>query len=88
MRPVRLTPDIDVVLGIDVLHDAPGAPPYNDDLRQRALEVHLGDLFIAVAGCDDLIAMTRASGRPVDLDDLTALTEPEQQASGSAGEGS
>lgn len=61
---------------IDVLHDAPGAPPY-DDLRRRALEIRLGDLELAVAGRDDLINMKRASGRAVDLDDLAALTEPD-----------
>jgi len=61
---------------IDVLHDAPGAPPY-DDLRRRALEIRLGDLKLAVAGRDDLISMKRASGRLADLDDLAALTEPE-----------
>ena len=60
---------------IDVLHDAPGAPPY-DELRGRALEIRLGDIELAVAGRDDLISMKRASGRPVDLDDLAALTEP------------
>jgi hypothetical protein len=59
---------------IDVLHDAPGAPPY-DELRERALEVQLGDLTLAVAGRDDLISMKRASGRPVDLEDLATLTE-------------
>jgi predicted nucleotidyltransferase len=63
---------------IDVLHDAPGAPTY-DELRRRALEIRLGDMQIAVAGLDDLISMKRASGRPVDLDDLAALTEPEHE---------
>jgi len=63
---------------IDVLHHAPGAPPY-DDLRGRALEIRLGDVALAVAGRDDLISMKRASGRPVDLDDLAALTEPEHR---------
>ena len=61
---------------IDVLHDAPGAPAY-EELRRRALVVELGDLQIAVAGRDDLINMKRASGRPVDLEDLAALTEPD-----------
>lgn len=61
---------------IDVLHDAPGAPPY-DELRRRALVIQLGSKRIAVAGRDDLISMKRASARPVDLDDLAALTEPE-----------
>lgn len=59
---------------IDVLHDSPGAPPY-DELRERALEIRLGDLELAVAGRDDLINMKRASARPVDLEDLAALTE-------------
>jgi hypothetical protein len=58
---------------IDVLHDAPGAPPY-DELRARALEIRLGDLELAVAGLDDLISMKRAIARPVDLEDLAALT--------------
>jgi hypothetical protein len=59
---------------IDVLHDAPGTPPY-DVLRAGALEIRLGDLKLAVAGLDDLIGMKRASGRPVDLEDVAALTE-------------
>jgi hypothetical protein len=59
---------------IDVLHEAPGAPPY-DELRGRALEIRLGDLPLAVAGRDDLISMKRASGRPADLEDLAALAE-------------
>jgi hypothetical protein len=59
---------------IDVIRDAPGAPPY-DELRARALEITLGDLKLAVAGRDDLISMKRASARPVDLEDLAVLTE-------------
>lgn len=62
---------------IDVLHEAPGAPPY-DELRERALEIRLGDITIAVAGRDDLINMKRASGRAVDLDDIAALADPQQ----------
>jgi hypothetical protein len=57
-----------------VLHDAPGAPPY-DDLRSRALEIRLGQLKLAVAGRDDLVGMKRASARPVDLEDIAALAE-------------
>jgi hypothetical protein len=59
---------------VDVLHDAPGTPSY-DALRAGALEIRLGDLKLAVAGLDDLIGMKRASGRPVDLEDIAALTE-------------
>jgi hypothetical protein len=59
---------------IDVLHDAPGAPPY-DELRERALEIDLGEIRLAVAGRDDLIRMKRASARPVDFEDVAALTD-------------
>lgn len=64
---------------IDVLHDAPGAPAY-EQLRAGALEVRLAaDLTVPVAGLDDLISMKRASGRASDLDDLAALTEPQDR---------
>jgi hypothetical protein len=63
---------------IDVLHDAPGAAPF-DQLRERALVIVLGGRPIPIAGRDDLISMKRASGRPVDLADIAALTEPEHQ---------
>jgi hypothetical protein len=58
---------------IDVLHEVPGALPY-DDLRRGALKIGLGDMHLAIAGLDDLIAMKRASGRPTDLEDIAALT--------------
>jgi hypothetical protein len=67
---------------IDVLHDAPGAAPY-PQLRDRALVIALGDLAIPFAGRDDLIRMKRARGRPVDLADVAALTEPEHGEHGS-----
>jgi hypothetical protein len=60
--------------GIDVVHDAPGAPPF-DELRERALQIRLGDLRLSVASRDDLISMKRASARPVDLEDIAALTD-------------
>ena len=64
---------------IDVLHDAPGAAPF-PQLRERALVIAVGDHPIPVAGRDDLIRMKRAGGRPVDLADIAALTEPEHRA--------
>jgi hypothetical protein len=60
--------------GIDLVHDAPRAPPF-DELRKRALRIRLGDLELSVAGRDDLISMKRASARPIDLEDLAALTD-------------
>ncbi len=61
---------------IDILHDAPGAAPY-DELRERALVIALDDLRIPVAGRDDLIRMKLARGRPVDRADVAALTDAE-----------
>ena len=62
--------------GVYVHRRPPGAPPYAD-LRSRALSLELGDLHMLVAGRDDLIAMKRVSGRPIDRGDILALTEPE-----------
>ncbi|MHB8692815.1 MAG: nucleotidyl transferase AbiEii/AbiGii toxin family protein [Solirubrobacteraceae bacterium] len=61
--------------GVDVHRAPPGAAPYAQ-LRIRALELEL-DVTVAVAGRDDLIAMKRASGRPIDRGDILALTEPD-----------
>ena len=65
---------------IDVLHDAPGAAPF-PQLRARALVIAPGEHPIPIAGRDDLIKMKRATGRPADLDDIAALTEPEHGTS-------
>ena len=59
--------------GVDVHVNPPGAAPY-PALRSRALELQLEQL-VPVAGIDDLIAMKRASGRPIDRSDIVALTE-------------
>jgi hypothetical protein len=39
--------------------------------------VELGRLTIRVAGLDDLIRMKERAGRPQDLEDLAALTAPD-----------
>jgi hypothetical protein len=64
---------------IDVLHDAPGAAPF-PPLRERALVIALGEHSIPIASRDDLIRMKRATGRPVDVADIAALTEREQES--------
>lgn len=61
--------------GIDVMHEVPGGRPF-EELRGRALRVQLGDIEVPVVDLDDLIRMKLARGRPVDLDDVTALTDP------------
>lgn len=63
---------------IDVLHDAPGAPPFLQ-LRERALVITLSDHPIPIASRDDLIRMKRQAGRPIDLSDVAALTEHDNQ---------
>jgi hypothetical protein len=60
--------------GIDVHATPPGSAPYAQ-LRARALVIDL-DVPVPVAGLDDLIAMKRASGGPIDRSDIVALTEP------------
>lgn len=72
-----VTLDTDVG-GIDVHRAPPGAAPYQD-LRARALVLEVAGARVAFAGRDDLIAMKRASGRPVDRGDVLALTEGEGQ---------
>jgi predicted nucleotidyltransferase len=61
--------------GIDVMHEVPGGSPY-EELRKRALHVQLGDIDVPVVDLDDLIRMKLARGRPVDLADVAALTDP------------
>jgi len=63
--------------GVDVHLRPPGAAPY-DELRARALVIEVVGVTVAIAGRDDLIAMKRASGRPVDRGDVIALTVPER----------
>lgn len=62
--------------GIDVMHEVPGGRPY-EGLREGVLQVRLGDIEVPVVGLDDLIRMKLARGRPVDLADVAALTDPE-----------
>lgn len=61
--------------GIDVMHEVPGGEPYAT-LSERALHVRLGDIDVPVVDLDDLIRMKLARGRPVDLADVAALTDP------------
>jgi len=64
---------------LDVMQDAAGAPPYAE-LRERAVAVTLGSIEVRVAGLDDLIALKRAAGRPVDHEDIAVLTDLQRLA--------
>jgi hypothetical protein len=61
--------------GVDVMHEVPGGRPYSE-LSERALRVRLGDIDVQVVHLDDLIHMKPARGRPTDLADVAALTDP------------
>jgi hypothetical protein len=59
--------------GVDVHIRPPGAAPYAQ-LRARAMAIEVAGVSVAIAGRDDLIAMKRAAGRPIDRGDVIALT--------------
>ena len=67
--------------GIDVMHEVPGGAPY-PELSERALRVQLGDVEVPVVDRDDLIRMKLARGRPIDLADVAALTDPAVEEAG------
>lgn len=56
----------------------PGAP-YAEPAA-RALVIEVAGVSVLIAGRDDLIAMKRASGRPIDRGDVIALTASERAA--------
>jgi hypothetical protein len=63
---------------LDVVGKPAGAARF-EQLRARSIVGHLGGVEIRVSGLDDPIAMKRAAGRPLDLQeiaDLTAATNP------------
>lgn len=43
------------------------------EMHSRAVQFNLGDVSVAVASVDDLIAMKRAAGRPIDISDIAHL---------------
>ena len=63
---------------LDVIGAPAGAAPYSA-LRSRAITAVIGEVEIRVCGLDDLIAMKRAAGRPLDLQDIADLTVPDPE---------
>jgi len=57
---------------LDVQRRTPGVSSY-ESLRRRADRVDIDGFSVLVASPDDLIAMKRAAGRPVDQIDIAAL---------------
>ncbi len=61
---------------IDVMREVPGGRSYAE-LSDRALRVRLGEIEVPVVDLDDLIQIKLARGRPVDISDVAALTDPD-----------
>lgn len=61
---------------LDVFTDTvPGAAPF-EELFERSLTIDAWGVEIRVVGLSDLLAMKQAAGRPRDLSDIAALTDP------------
>jgi hypothetical protein len=61
---------------LDVVGAPAGAATYAE-LRARAVVSHVGGVEVRISGLDDLIAMKRAAGRPLDLQDIADITAPD-----------
>jgi hypothetical protein len=59
---------------IHILKEPKGARAF-ETLRKAALVVEVAGTHVAIVSLDDLIRMKRAAGRPIDLEDVAALTE-------------
>ena len=69
-------------------HEGPQPGPFRPDalavrvdyrsLRERAVGSRLGAEAILVADVDDLVAMKLRAGRPIDLQDIAAITAHER----------
>ena len=70
--------------GVDVHPHPPGAAPFAL-VRDRSMTLEVLGVRVAIAGRDDLIAMKRAAGRPIDRGDVIALTAPERGSSSESG---
>jgi predicted nucleotidyltransferase len=60
------------LLELGVLQGLPQIPRF-EDLASRAVEADLTGIAVKVCSLDDLVAMKRAAGRPIDRIDLEAL---------------
>lgn len=58
---------------LDIVGSPVGAAPFAD-LWARSVVVPVGGVEVRVCGLDDLIAMKRAAGRPLDLQDIADVT--------------
>jgi hypothetical protein len=63
---------------IHILKEPKGARAF-EELRKTALVVEVAGVDVAIVSLDDLIRMKKAAGRPIDIEDIAALTEAEDR---------
>jgi predicted nucleotidyltransferase len=88
LKRAALVPLITVYGRLDVMNieSTAGTPAGYSELRERAIEVDLGAMEVAVAGLDDLIRMKKTAGREQDRIDIGALTALDEDLAREAGE--
>jgi hypothetical protein len=88
LRRAALVPLMTVHGRLDVMNieSTAGTPARYSELRERAIEVDLGAMEVAVVGLDDLIRMKKAAGRAQDRIDIGALTRLDEDLAREAGE--
>lgn len=63
---------------VHILKEPKGARAF-DKIRESALVLEVAGVDVAIVSLDDLIRMKKAAGRPIDLEDVAALTEAESR---------
>lgn len=58
---------------LKVIASPAGAAPYAD-LKARSIATPVAGVEVRTSGLDDLVAMKRAAGRPLDLQDIADIT--------------
>ena len=88
LKTAGLVPLLTIHGRLDLLNieSTAGTPARYRELRERALEVQLGDATVPVVALDDLIKMKRAAARDVDRADIRALTRSDDDLAREAGE--
>lgn len=88
LKRAALVPLVTTYGRLDVINikSTAATPGRYSDLRERAIDVDLGAIEVAVVGLDDLIRMKKALGREQDRIDIGALTRLDEDLAREAGE--
>lgn len=88
LKRAALVPLLTIHGRLDLLNieSTGGTPARYRELRDRALEVTLGETTVPVVALDDLIKMKKVADREVDRADIRALTRSDEELAREAGE--